>query len=35
MEEIITKFSNFTDDNILDDEEEAKIRAELKKLGYL
>ncbi len=29
------KFSNFTDDNILDDEEEAKIREELKRLGYL
>jgi arylsulfatase A-like enzyme len=35
MEEIITKFSNFTDDNVLDDEEEAKIREELKRLGYL
>ena len=35
MEEIITKFSNFTDDSILDEEEEAKIREELKRLGYL
>jgi hypothetical protein len=35
MEEIIAKFSNFTDDNVLDDEEEAKIREELKRLGYL
>ena len=35
MEEIIAKFSNFTNDHDLDDEEEAKIRAELKKLGYL
>jgi arylsulfatase A-like enzyme len=35
MEEIIAEFSNFTNDNVLDGEEEAKIREELKKLGYL
>jgi len=41
MEEIITEFSNFTnnevlnDTEVLNDEEEAKIREELKKLGYL
>ena len=35
MEEIIAEFSNFTDDDVIDDKEEAKIREELKKLGYL
>jgi arylsulfatase A-like enzyme len=35
MEEIITKFSNFTNDDVFDDREEAKIREELKRLGYL
>ena len=34
-EKIITKFSNFTNNEVLDDEEEAKIREELKRLGYL
>jgi len=35
MEEIISEFSNFTSNEILNDEEEAKIREELKRLGYL
>ncbi len=35
MEEVITKFSNYKNNEVIDDEEEAKIREELKKLGYL
>jgi arylsulfatase A-like enzyme len=35
MEEIIAEFSNFENNEVIDDEEEAKIREELKKLGYL
>jgi len=35
MEEIITKFSNSLNNEVLNDEEEAKIREELKRLGYL
>ena len=35
MEEIIAEFSNFIDDVVIDDEEESKIREELKRLGYL
>jgi arylsulfatase A-like enzyme len=35
MEEIIAEFSNFEINEVIDEEEEAKIREELKKLGYL
>ena len=35
MEEIIAEFSNFENKEVIDDEEEAKIREELKRLGYL
>ena len=35
MEEIIAEFSNFENNEVTDDKEEAKIREELKKLGYL
>jgi arylsulfatase A-like enzyme len=35
IEEIITKFSNSVNNEVLNDEEEAKIREELKRLGYL
>ena len=34
MEEIIAEFSNFENNEVIDEEEEAKIREELKKLGY-
>ena len=35
MEEIIAEFSNFENKEVIDDDEEAKIREELKRLGYL
>jgi len=35
MEEIIAEFSNFENKEVIDEEEEAKIREELKRLGYL